>query len=238
MNKEQKNTLIADFRYSVIAELCNPYLDHQERKRLIREKAGREYDIPFSRKHRITESCIKKWMTRNKHGGKPALEPVTREDAGKTRCLTDEEQSRLINFLESHHEVTAINALRALQRQGIIKSRISQSSLSGLIIANDLQQKDRRKLKQEDIKLKFEFFKPLECIQADVLHAFAVPDHKGKKRKAMLLAFIDDATRRILYSNFTFTEKSLEFEKGLKHILKAHGILFTLKHCVWIGTNR
>jgi len=223
MNKEQKNALIVDFRYSVIAELCNPYLDIRERKRLIREKAGRDYDIPFSRKNRITESCIKKWLTRYKQGGKPALEPVTRGDAGKTRCLPDKEQSILINFLELHHEITAINALRTLQRQGKIKCRISQSSLSRFIIANGLQQKDRKELKQEDVKLKFEFYKPLECIQADVCHAFPVPDHKGRRRKAMLLAFIDDATRRIIYSNFSFSENSLEFEKGLKHILMAHG---------------
>jgi len=38
-----------------------------------------------------------------------------------------------------------------------------------------------------------------------------------------LLAFIDDATRRILYARFDFSEKSLLFEKGINHILKAHG---------------
>jgi hypothetical protein len=34
---------------------------------------------------------------------------------------------------------------------------------------------------------------------------------------------LDDATRRIVYSNFSFSEQSIEFEKGIKHILKAHG---------------
>ena len=73
--------------------------------------------------------------------------------------------------------------------------------------------------------LKFEFFSPLECVQADDMHAFKVPvtDVNGKKRKAILIAFIDDATRRIVYANFSFTERSYEFEKGIKHILKSHG---------------
>ena len=55
------------------------------------------------------------------------------------------------------------------------------------------------------------------------MHGFAVPDGKGKKRKAILLAFIDDATRRILYGRFAFSEKSLLFEDGIRHILKAYG---------------
>ena len=39
----------------------------------------------------------------------------------------------------------------------------------------------------------------------------------------MLLAFLDDATRRILYACFGFSENALGFESGIKHILAAHG---------------
>jgi hypothetical protein len=46
---------------------------------------------------------------------------------------------------------------------------------------------------------------------------------KAKRKKAILLAFIDDATRRILYAKFDFSEKSLLFEDGIRHILKSHG---------------
>lgn len=44
-----------------------------------------------------------------------------------------------------------------------------------------------------------------------------------RRRKAILLAFIDDATRKILYTSFSVTERSVEFEAGIKHILAAHG---------------
>jgi hypothetical protein len=37
------------------------------------------------------------------------------------------------------------------------------------------------------------------------------------------MTFLDDATRRVLYATFGFTENSLAFECGIKHILKAHG---------------
>ncbi len=55
------------------------------------------------------------------------------------------------------------------------------------------------------------------------MHGFHIPNGKGRKQKAILLAFIDDATRRILYARFAFSEKSILFEEGIAHILKAHG---------------
>lgn len=39
------------------------------------------------------------------------------------------------------------------------------------------------------------------------------------------MSFLDDATRRVLYANFSFTERSVQFEAGIKHILKAHGLI-------------
>ena len=46
MSKEQeekKAEAIMDFRYSIIAELLNPYLVRVERRTLMREKATRRY---------------------------------------------------------------------------------------------------------------------------------------------------------------------------------------------------
>jgi hypothetical protein len=60
------------------------------------------------------------------------------------------------------------------------------------------------------------------------MHGFPVPDDKGKFRKAILIAFIDDATRRIVYADFSHKEHSLAFEEGIKHILKAHGKIIRL----------
>jgi transposase InsO family protein len=55
------------------------------------------------------------------------------------------------------------------------------------------------------------------------MYTVAVPDAKGKRRQAVLLAFLDDATRRVLYACFSFSENALAFECGVRHILAAHG---------------
>lgn len=55
------------------------------------------------------------------------------------------------------------------------------------------------------------------------MHGPTVPMKSGDDRAAILLAFIDDATRRIVHATFSTTERSIVFEQGLKHILATHG---------------
>jgi len=221
--QEQRRGEIGEFRYSLIAELTNPYLEHGEKKRLIREKASREYEIPYSLRNHISEECIRDWLKKFNKYGKEALLPKRRSDWGSNRSLKEEEASELIQHLEEHPELTATTCLRELQRQGKITSSVSSSSLSRLVRACGMDRESRMQKAQEEKNLKFDFFYPLECVQADDLFAFPVPDGKGGKRKAILMSFIDDATRRVLYANFSFTERSVQFEAGIKHILKAHG---------------
>jgi putative transposase len=226
MNKqeaEQRRHAVREFRYGVIAELCNPYLSKEQGLKMIREKASREYEIPYSSKKRITQSCINKWLAAYKDRGLDGLEPKVRRDSGRSKSLTEQEQSILIAYLEDHPDVPATVALKTLQKQSKIMSTISQSSLSRFIISCGLTRKLRLRDTMMDRQLKFDFFQPLECVQVDVLHTFPVADSKGRKRNALLMAAICDATRRIVYSHFSHTEKATDFLMCIKHILQAHG---------------
>ncbi|MBN2442967.1 MAG: transposase [Spirochaetales bacterium] len=221
--RERKRMEIQEFRLSVIAELGNPYLEPGEINRLIREKANRSYNIPYSTRTRIGRSCIKKWYLKFKKYGKEGLLQKTRTDFGICRSLTAEEQDILLNRLEGKPELNATTVVNELIKEGKLSGQIPSSTLSRLVLSARLGKKQRRRKIAEEKNLKFDFFYPLECIQADCMHGFHIPDEKGKMRKAILLAFIDDATRRILYAMWVKREVSTEFEKGIKHILKAHG---------------
>ena len=221
--REKKATEILDFRYSIIAELLNPYLTREERRKLIRQKAKREYDIPYFEKTRITEACIKKWYTKFKEHGKEGLIPKSRSDMGLSRVLPAEEVATLLEYLEDHPRMTAKAVYCKLKSEGIITKELSKSSLSRLVLSAGLDRQNRMQKTDKTQRLKFAFKYPLECVQADMMHGFPVPNGKGKLRKAILLAIIDDATRRVVYANFSFRETSLEFEYGIKHILLSHG---------------
>ena len=221
--RERLRMQIADFRYSVMGELCNPYLSAGKKKLLLKEKAARQYVIPGSKKVGISAETIRFWIIKYKLYGKEGLLPKQREDRGRPRSFEDKEAEAIIRMLERKPELTASSVVKKLKKDGIIKSEISSSALSRFIRANNLKKKQRIKIMDDKKQLRFTFEGPLECVQADAMHGFPIPDGKGKKRKAILLAFIDDATRRILYGRFAFSEKSLLFEDGIRHILKAHG---------------
>lgn len=223
--EQKKRHEIVEFRYGIIAELANPYLGHGELQQRIRQKATLSYDIPHSSKHRITESCIKDWLRRFRKYGKQGLLPKQRSDRGKSRVMSDQEVHVLCEYLLAHPQVTATAAYAKLLREGKIHTQLSSSSLSRIVLSQGIREQRGEQEGIGEMK-KFGFFAPLECVQADCLHGPQVPDGKGRMKKAILIVFLDDATRRILYSEFSFSEHSLVFEKGLKHILKTHGKLY------------
>jgi transposase InsO family protein len=223
VQNERKRLEIQEFRYGIIADLLNPYLEKQEYQELLASKASREYAIPYSKKRSITTATIKNWVRAFREQGKSGLLPQYRSDKGSPKSFTETEQHELIKYLETHTRVTAWTAVRYLQKQGKITSRISQSALSRFVINQGLTSEQRNQNIKREKQMKYQHEYPLECIQADAMHAFQVPERPGKTKKAILLAFIDDATRRIVYANFAFTERSYEFEKGIKHILLSHG---------------
>ena len=187
---ELKRKEICDFRYSLVAELGNPYLSRGKLTRLIKEKSDREYAIPYSKRNKITEGCIRRWLNIYRKYGKEGLAPGIREDRGKSRVLNDAQQSALIQLLESKPEITAIAAVKKLQCKGIITGEVSSSTLSRFIQSQGLTYRERNKNKEKEQALKFDFFSPLECIQVDVMYGPEIPDEKGKKRISRITSLL------------------------------------------------
>jgi len=226
MSKEQEDKKaeeIMDFRYSIIAELLNPYMARVERRNCMREKAKRQHEIPYSNRTRVSYECIKKWYTTFQRFGKEGLRPNARSDKGRCRVLQAEEAASFLEYLEKNPELTAKSAYRTLKDEGVVHTEISKSALSRLVLAADLHRQNRLRAKEQTPTLKFAFKYPLECVQADMMHAFEVPDEREKRKRAILLLLLDDATRRAVYGAFSFREGSLEFEYALRHVLLAHG---------------
>lgn len=223
--KLQKQKKIRDFRYQLVGELANPHLTHGQLKKMILEKSQKQYIIPHSTKTSVTPATIKLWLKKYRKQGFDGLMPKLRSDFRTCKALTTKQQDALLTLLETSPGLNARAAVKKLQEEGLITGNVSKSSLSRFLKAAGF---DRKQQTDQDEVRKFAFEYPLECVQADCLHAFPVFDDRGKKRKAILTAFIDDATRRIVYGCFSFSEESLAFEKGIKHILMTHGRILKL----------
>ena len=181
--RERVRKEIADFRYSVIAELCNPYLSEEEKNILLKEKVQRQYDIPGSTKTRITSETVRNWIRKYTQYGKEGLLPKRREDRGKPRSFTDTEAESIIRMLEKKPELTVSSVIKKLKNEGIIESEISSSALSRFVRANNLTRKQRIKVKDDKIQLRFSFESPLQCVQADAMHGFPFQMVKVKRER-------------------------------------------------------
>ncbi len=221
--RERQIEEVTDFRFKLVAELANPYLSSADRRRMVREKASVEHEVPGVGRRHLSESCILKWLALYRKLGKEGLKPRSRRDTGLSRTMSQAEAALFLSHLEANADLTATAVLRRLQSSGRIRSNPSSSSLSRLVRSAGLERSRRIQTRTEEKTLKFEFFSPLECVQADGMYSVKIPDGKGKRRHAVLLAFLDDATRRVLHASFSFSENSLAFEAGIKHILAAHG---------------
>ena len=130
--QEQKSKEIQTFRYGVIAELANPYLLQGEKISLIKEKASREYQIPYSNKTTIGPDCIRKWLSKYRKYGIEGLLPKIRNDSGKSRSISPEDKDTIIAGLESDPYLTATAVVKKLGNEGKITSDDVELSYGGI----------------------------------------------------------------------------------------------------------
>ena len=63
MKKRDKNNEVATFRFGVIAEFVNgTRLNYGEKEKLLNEKVGRSYQIPYSNRTRLARTTIEGWI--------------------------------------------------------------------------------------------------------------------------------------------------------------------------------
>lgn len=85
--EEEKKREVAAFRFGVISDLVVSHmLERGERERLLREKANRQWVIPYSRRTRISVSTLALWVRRYERSGRKlkVLYPQGRADIGQT----------------------------------------------------------------------------------------------------------------------------------------------------------
>ena len=158
--REHHDQQITEFRYQLVAELANPYLSAAERRELIRQKATVPHEVPFLGRRRYSVGCIHQWLALYRKHGRAGLAPRARRDAGRSRSLSDTEAAGLLNYLETHPELTASAALRTLQTDGRITGTPSSSALSRLVRSAGLQRSARQRQAHGEQHLKFEFLRP------------------------------------------------------------------------------
>lgn len=213
---------IALFRVSVLGPLVGAKLDHGDVLDLCREAAQRRWEWPDGALDKIAAETIRGWYYAYRKGGFAALMPRDRKDLGTTDI--DADLAQLIVQAKRERPRRSIKRIiKILVRAGRTEAGVlSKSSVHRLLYAHGVSRVPRRGPSAE--RRSFLFENAGELLVGDVLHPHQkVIDEQGRLRKVYMLSQIDSATRYVPESYFAFAEDAPAQEKGLKHVLRAHG---------------
>jgi transposase InsO family protein len=221
---EKQREEVALFRFGVISDLVCTRLDPGESTDLIRQKSEQRWQIPFSGRTRISQSTIKRWIRLYESGGRQleTLYPANRCDRGRSRRVDEETILSLVKLRKEMPGLPVVRLLTEMEKRKLCPpgSPISlstayrilkQEGLSGRTAATKV---DRRRYEAEY---------PNDIWQSDVMHGPQVEVH-GKKRKAYLIAFLDDHSRLLPHAQFYLSEKLSSYLDAFREALLLRGV--------------
>jgi len=222
---ENEKQRVAIFRFSVIHEFVGgAALSRRERRRLLKEKCARKWDIPLSDRTRISRSAVLRWIRLyNESGGQlESLYPKDRSDNGKSRAIDKETGLNLIHLRREMPDATVPVLIRIMNERDLSTpgKDLKSTTVYRFLHAQNLmkppegQKQDRRK---------FEAELPNDIWQSDVMHGPMVTVGE-RKRKSYLIAFIDDHSRLIPYARFYLSEKLASFLDAFEKALLKRGL--------------
>lgn len=223
--EEEKKREIATFRFGVISDLVVSHtLERGERERLLREKAERQWVIPYSRRTRVSVSTLALWVRRYERGGRKleALFPQGRADIGQSRALDEEVAQSLINLKKEYRQASIPSLLRMLQERKLIDpwAKMCPTTVyrflkgQGLLEGPPPAVKDRRRFEAEF---------PNDLWQSDMMYGPMV-QVEGRQRKTFLFAFLDDMSRLIPHGQFYLSEGLESYLDCLRQALLRRGL--------------
>ncbi len=222
---EDEKMQVAVFRFSVIGDFVNgTQMSRAEKRRLIRDKCARKWQIPFSEKTRISMPTISRWLRLYKGSGRDlkSLLPKDRCDQGKSRAMDEDTCLSLIQLRQKMPDATVPLLIEQMNRQNKVTSGIvlNNATVYRFLHHNDLMHPPQKKPTD---RRKFEAELPNDLWQSDVMHGPKV-QLDGKRRKTYLIAVIDDHSRLICHGQFYLSEKLACYLQALEQTLLKRGL--------------
>ena len=215
MDKNTK-TELALFRFSLIAPLVNGSCEKSQ-KEYLEEICAKRYDVPGLGNREFSTTTVRYWLSLYRRYGLDGLKTKPRNDQGRFRHLSFEAQEFIKESLKASPGQTAI-----MIHQDLLNSRLSDKP--SLSTVSRFVRQLRNTLTEPEIERKrYECRFANDCWQSDIMVGpYLLID--GKKLKTYLIAFMDDASRLIVHSQFFFTENYLALEETLRQALLKRGI--------------
>ena len=216
---------VALFRYGLVADLLILPAGSHEITAGLRERAGRDHDIPGTSRTRVGEQTMRDWMRLYRSGGFDALIPKRRRDDGKPRQLTAEAAEALIAVKRENRAFSVLDTIARVRNDGDVPVDVPlpPSTVHRLLAREGLMERGGGGDAPPQDRRRFEYPNAGDLWMSDVMHGPKCGDGQGRRRKTYLLAFLDDCTRVIPHAAFAFSENTAAFLPVFKLALMKRG---------------
>ena len=226
---------VALFRYGLIAEFLHRPTNQPGLYQRLRHKASQDYQIPGSLRQRVAAETLRHWIKDFKRGGIDALKPKPRNDLGRSRALPQHLADQLLALKEEQPHLSVAQLIASLTPAPTAAAspatalpawRPAASTVYRLLRRAGLMDRSAEHTTGQDAdRRRFAFEHPGQLWMSDVMHGPAVTLAGSRtRRKAYLIAFLDDATRVVPYCAFALAESTQAFLPVFKQALMRRGI--------------
>ena len=215
---------VALFRYGLIADLLHLPNGGAGLQQRLAEKAAREYTIPGTARTQIAAETVRDWLKRYRKGGFDALLPKQRSDRGRSRGLPPEVADHLLSIKEANPKLSVRLVIEHARASGQVPAELPlpSATVHRLLSRHGLMNASPDEPTTND-RRRFAFERAGQLWTSDVMHGPSVTVSGRTKRKAYLIAFMDDATRVVPYAAFTLSENTQAFLPVFKQALLRRG---------------
>lgn len=205
------------------------HVEEGERTALVAYLAEQEWEIPHSRRIRVSQSTIWRLLAAYEKGGLPALYRKRRKDSGVHRKLPPrilEEAIKLRADLRSRSVARIMKTLKKMFPKDM--ASVKRSTLSrALTEAGCGRIRPRRASrtgpkKERHIHMRWE--RPLQLVQSDVCGKSLWVTERGKRERASLIVLLDHCSKLALHGEWVLSANLPALEKCVVAALQIHGI--------------
>jgi putative transposase len=227
--REKRAEVIALFRYGLINDLLLPADgDASPQPKLyerLREKAGRSYCIPGSRRTQVAVETMRDWVALYREGGFDALKPKPRRDIGSARFIPQVVLDLLIETKDKHRSYSVSMVIDEVKKESELARTLTLplSTVHRVLARAGVMCKAPECPSTKD-RRHFAYQKAGELWMSDVMHGPAVVVSGRRKQKTYLIGLIDDATRVVPYGAFALSESTSAYLPVLRQGVMRRGI--------------
>ncbi len=179
----------------------------------------RDFDVPGRGPRRFTTATMRSWLYKYRKKGFHGLLPKIRRDLGSFRSLSDLAKDAVRKTRDEHPELSCIKFYDRLIREGVLgPSPVGIETIRRFLKSEGLYSK-----RAATPRKRFEMRYFGELWTADFMHGPHLIDGK-RKRRAILMAVIDDHSRLIVGFQWGFAENTKLLESVFKDAILAYGL--------------